>query len=161
MSPQNGRRGNCAKNTVGTGQKVVPVQVPTAIFQYGVQARLSAHVDWSSCVSLAQFPHLPFCGHIYIHLLYLMVQSDEKTAVNLYGHKKQKQFFSWKSLSQFSIEREKCDDEKVQKRYFYVPGLPPFPPSTERKALGFQVWQCSEKNGKYCWHFFWYVIPRI
>ena len=37
------------------------------IFGYCVQARLSAHTNWISCMYLAQYsPHLPFCVLIYI-----------------------------------------------------------------------------------------------
>ena len=32
-----------------------------------VLARLSAHTDWISCMYLAQYPRLQFCGNIYIH----------------------------------------------------------------------------------------------
>ncbi len=31
--------------------------------------QISVHSNWISCVSLAQFPRLPFCGLIYIQLL--------------------------------------------------------------------------------------------
>ena len=31
------------------------------IFQYSVQARLSARTDWISCMYLPQFHRLPFC----------------------------------------------------------------------------------------------------
>ena len=32
------------------------------LFQYIVQAQLSAHTDWISCMYLGQYPRLPFLG---------------------------------------------------------------------------------------------------
>ena len=53
---------------VGMGRKLPQY----TIFQYSVQARLSAHTDWISCsMYLAEYPRLPFCGLIYIQLIHL------------------------------------------------------------------------------------------
>ena len=42
------------------------------ILESGVQARLSASgTDWISCMYLAQYPCLPFCGLIYTQLIHL------------------------------------------------------------------------------------------
>ena len=44
------------------------------ILEYTELARLSAHIDWISCMYvpyMAQFPRLPFCWLIYIQLLHL------------------------------------------------------------------------------------------
>ena len=39
------------------------------MFQYSVQAGLSVFTDGISCMYLAQYPRLPFCGLIYIQLI--------------------------------------------------------------------------------------------
>ena len=59
MRTQNDRRGCCLYT----------------ILEYSVLARLSAHADWISCMYLAQYPRLPFCGLIYIQLIHLWRKS--------------------------------------------------------------------------------------
>jgi len=39
-----------------------------AIFQYSVNARLSVHTGWISCMYSVKFPRLPFCGLISIYI---------------------------------------------------------------------------------------------
>ena len=51
-------------NTYGTADPVTSYLY--TLLEYSVLARLSAHSDWISCLYLAQFPRLLFCGLIYI-----------------------------------------------------------------------------------------------
>ena len=55
---------------VGMGRK--SRQCTTYIYS---SIQLSVHTDWISCIYLAQFPRLPFCGLIYIELLHLWLTS--------------------------------------------------------------------------------------
>jgi len=52
---------------VGMGRKLRQY----TIFQYSVQAQLSAHTDWISCMHLEQYSRLPFCVLIYLRGLSL------------------------------------------------------------------------------------------
>ena len=49
--------------------------------EYSVMARLSAPTEWISCMCLAQYPRLPFCGVLYLQLIYDSYMSSVYTQI--------------------------------------------------------------------------------
>ena len=84
------------------------------MLEYSILARRSAHIDWISCMNLAQYPRLPFCVQFYIQLIILLTAlyifiaglfvSTMQTADPVGICRKSRQYIKYVCILQYSVQ---------------------------------------------------------